>query len=131
LGKSDGHRSEESNLNDDVLPHSYVASHNGDIAGGCVVIAAQESDNDEETQPDADDDEFSGDEFSDDNSIVDAVIQLALAENCSHLDETDDDNICYLNSYVSQILGKQTIMQPIQKQRKLQWTKTTSKNYGL
>jgi len=74
-GESNSHYSEESDLLDDTLPHSYVALDNSNIAGGCVVTATQENENDEQTQPDD-----NHDEFSNDNSIVDAVIQLASVE---------------------------------------------------
>jgi len=79
--------------NDDGDTHDNVAFNMDLNAGGCAVIA--QPDDDERSSSNIDDG------FSDNDSIVDAVIHLALAEKHCHLADADnDDDIHSLNSYV-------------------------------
>jgi len=72
--------------------NDYIFNMN-ENAGQCVVI----------TQPDDEvsSSTYTDDELSDDDSIADAVVHLAMAENrCRLVDMEDDDDVHSLNSYV-------------------------------
>jgi len=78
---------------DNEVSHNHFTFGKSDVAGGCVVILPHSGAQCME--------EVHQDEFSDNDSIVDAAIKLASAENHCHLAEMEDnDDVHSLNLYV-------------------------------
>jgi len=88
-----------SNFNDSEEQHECHNFDMSHMAEGCVVITQNDDDTQSlDTQSSAD---ATDDEFYDDDSIVDAVIELASAEKFHRTADTEvDDDIHSLNAYV-------------------------------